>query len=498
VPTAELRASLAGLAHRAHAASVRSDGRAAGAAPVQEHELLYCLKALAGGLDAALEFIDYIRTRAGLLVLRDDGTYVFPHRTFQEYLAAAHLLTRDDFAEALVELVRGDFTWWREVFFLAAASLAGQPDRLALLADAVLVEAEDGAPGVALVRAAASVARAMADGPFAEAAGRVKRHARFVARMQAVLAAAMVDEAGLPAAVRADAAFALARLGDPRPEVLRVDAMPFVPVPAGSFSMGSAAEDPEAYPEEVPLHPFDLPYDYWIARYPVTVAQFRAFAASRGEAPAPDPRAADSQPAAVSWHDALAFCRWLTGRLRDEAPRALEGTALDEAERAFWTGIAEGRLEAALPSEPEWEKAARGTEGSRFPWGDAADANRANHYPAEIGTPSVVGCFPSGASPVGAEEMSGNVWEWTRSLWGEEDEVPAFGYPYDPADGREALDAPPSVRRVVRGGGFPSPARSIRAASRMGLPPDTVEANFGFRVVVVPCPLPDGIEGTGG
>lgn len=488
VPAARLRTALAGLAYDAHAASARGEGRAEGTACVREHQLLYCLEEVAGGLGRVRAFIDYIRIRAGLLVQRDDGTYAFPHRTFQEYLAATHLLSRDDCAEMLVELVRGDFSWWREVFFLAAATLAREPERLAALADAVLVEVEDAPAEEVLVQASASVALAMAAPPFARAAGRARRYARQASRMQRVLAHAVLAEEPLSAVVRAAAGFALARLGDPREEVRSVEAMPFHLVGAGPFWMGTPSDDPEAYPEELPLHRQEVPYDYWVGRFPVTVAQFRAFEQATGRAPvAPDPHGTDSYPAAVSWHDALAFCRWLSCRLRAHAPCALERETLPRAERALWSGLAEGTLAATLPNEPEWEKAARGGEGHpRFPWGDAADANRANYQDAGVGGASVVGCFPSGASPVGAEEMSGGVWEWTRSLWGEDEERPSFGYPYHAGDGREDLEAGAGALRVLRGGGFHSPARSIRSASRFGLPPDTVSPNCGFRVVVVP------------
>ncbi|HYR08280.1 MAG TPA: SUMF1/EgtB/PvdO family nonheme iron enzyme, partial [Longimicrobium sp.] len=297
VPTARLRAALAGLACDAHTASARAEGRVEGTASLHRYDLLECLKELAGGLDPAVEFIEYIRVRAGLLVERDDGTYAFPHRTFQEYLAATHLLARGDFAEALVEQLRGDFTWWREVFFLAAATLAAEPERLAALADAVLVEVEDAPLREVLVQAAASVALAMAGAAFSQAAGRVKRYARLASRMRRVLAPAMAAEAELSAAVRAEAAFALSRLGDPRDEVRCVEAMAFHRVPAGPFWMGTPADDPAAYPEELPLHRQEVPYDYWIGRYPVTVAQFRAFACAEGRAPgSPDPHGADGHP----------------------------------------------------------------------------------------------------------------------------------------------------------------------------------------------------------
>ena len=199
--------------------------------------------------------------------------------------------------------------------------------------------------------------------------------------------------------------------------------------------MGSRKDDPQSRDNEWEQHPVDLP-DHWIARCPVTVAQFRSFTEQAGYAPQdPDSlRDPDTRPVRwVTWFEALAYCRWLDGRLVEVA-REQVNTGSREG---LWLGLAGGSLHVTLPSEAEWEKAARGADKPRqYPWGEEYDPDKANTEESGIGTTSAVGCFPGGASPYGVQDMSGNVWEWTRSLWGKDFLKPEYIYPYQPGKDR--------------------------------------------------------------
>jgi formylglycine-generating enzyme required for sulfatase activity len=312
---------------------------------------------------------------------------------------------------------------------------------------------------------------------------------------------------------RVEAGNLLARLGDPR---FRSDAwylpdeplLGFVEIPGGPFVMGELEEQ----------HPVVLP-TYYIGRYPVTVAQFRALVEDGEYQPgAPEclEGLANHPVTWVSWYEGLNYCKWLGEKLQGIAGDQLTESDLKKDHRRFWEGLRDGELVVSLPSEAEWEKAARGTGGRRYPWGRAKpDLDRAN-YGAHFGEPAIgmtsaVGCFPRGATPEGVLDLAGNVWEvtrtlmgedllegkegwvrsfvprwWMRSLLGEAWLGPEFGYPYDPTDGRENLEAGPEVHRAVRGGSWTVDARRLRGAFRDGLPPTSRHSADGFRVAVSP------------
>jgi formylglycine-generating enzyme required for sulfatase activity len=252
-------------------------------------------------------------------------------------------------------------------------------------------------------------------------------------------------------------------------------------IPAGEFLMGSDESDPEASSAEKPQHKICLA-QYWMARYPVRNAEWQKFVDAGGyrelawwnaqgwelrqrhrwEMPRTWGRTAwrgnapDCPVVAVSWYEALAYCGWLSCR---------EGVPV------------------RLPSEAEWEKAARATDGRRYPFGDALAAGMIHAQGrSESGNdgPACVGSYPHAASLYGVEDLVGNTYAWTSSRWGSREAGPDFKYPYRADDGRE--EACSNDLRIVRGGAWRFPVANARCAYRGKDHPADAFENLGVRL----------------
>ena len=234
----------------------------------------------------------------------------------------------------------------------------------------------------------------------------------------------------------------------------------WIEIPAGAFKYGDN--------NEIRTLP-----TYHLSRYPVTYTQFQVFLDAAdgyhdarwwdGLAAKADDRQPNEQRfkfanhprETVSWYEAMAFCRWLSWRC---------GGGFDLRKVDEWL--------VRLPTEFEWEKAARGTDGRLYPYGNEFDATRGNVDDTGLGQTSAVGIFPHGASPYGVEEMSGNVWEWCLSNY----EKPTV----ELRDEKLETDE----RRVLRGGAWYHDQYLARAVYRNHSPPGNRYYSFGFRVVV--------------
>jgi formylglycine-generating enzyme required for sulfatase activity len=219
----------------------------------------------------------------------------------------------------------------------------------------------------------------------------------------------------------------------------------------GEFQMGGS--DPKAEPDELPVHPIYLDA-YYIDKFEVTNALY-AHCVNAGACRPPIQKDSFTRPSYydnpeydqypvvyVDWGMANTYCLW-----RD----------------------------ARLPTEAEWEKAARGTNERAYPWGEAIKCTRANYFGC-VGDTTPAGEYEGGKSPYGVYDMAGNVWEWVNSLYGP--------YPYNASDGREELVS--NGKRVVRGGSYYNDGNDARSARRRGSSPLAPNLDEGFRCAWTP------------
>ncbi len=227
------------------------------------------------------------------------------------------------------------------------------------------------------------------------------------------------------------------------------DGMTLLYVPAGKFTMGS---DSSGYLDEMPIHKVNLDA-FWVDQTEVTNKMY-SMCVNAGICKQPTSKASYTRPSYygntdydnypvihVDWNMAKTYCDWVDRR---------------------------------LPTEAEWEKAARGTDGNMYPWGNYVPNNDLANYNSVVGDTTAVGTYPNGKSAYGTLDMAGNVWEWVSSLY--------QPYPYNANDGRENLTS--SDSRVLRGGAWDVTDYVIRSARRVR--GDSLSAvNFvGFRCAI--------------
>lgn len=241
----------------------------------------------------------------------------------------------------------------------------------------------------------------------------------------------------------------------------------FVEIPAGTFTMGSnpvldsMAYGNEQWSRRQRQGEVELPR-YFISRFETTVAQYSAYLADtvqQSEALNLD-TAGNFPIAGVTWPETLRYARWLEQKLResDSTPEQIRE-------------LLDSGAHVTLPSEAQWEKAARGTDKRVFPWGSRVRTDLANF---NNNRPLVVGALPCSSCSFGLSDMSGNLWELTRS--------PLQDYPYNPDDDGENLSS--EVIWVMRGGSYEDQVNNIRAAVRGGVDPSVRNLTIGFRLVI--------------
>ncbi|MFQ5604954.1 MAG: SUMF1/EgtB/PvdO family nonheme iron enzyme [bacterium] len=413
-------------------------------------------------------FLRIMAESCGLLQEKGENLFGFLHQTFEEYLAGRALMESEyiDLDATLQEIWSEDT--WKEVIRLAVGGSHARDASYML--ERILQLPSELRPGYQVVLAAACLL---------DHGGQLKARQQV---LDAVLG--IFDNFFVAIEIRAEIGDILAQLGDPR------DLEEFVEVHDGDFPMGITEKELKWFEKQygehardwmkysLGQHSMNLPA-FSIGRYPVTNQMFRGFVEDKGydehrwwsfskKAEAfrknlkkkwpeywHDPywNGSNRPVVGVSWYEAVAFCNWLTQKWRDEGRL--------------------GKTEVIrLPTEAEWEKAASWdwlkNVKRRFPWGEAYDQFLVNAAD-KLSRTSAVGIFPN-ASPCGALDMAGNVWEWCQTRWAK--------YPYK-TDERENLGGEKS--RVLRGGAWSSRPQNVTCALRNSFNPDDRDVNIGFR-----------------
>jgi formylglycine-generating enzyme required for sulfatase activity len=395
---------------------------------------------------------DEIEPNCGLFNRLSGGEIEFTHLTFQEFMAAKQIVYMDiDYNEFL------ENDWWAETILLYTGFLnLEMRKRSNDVVEAILNTKQEDEKIKRRLWLLGS--RALRD--FQPS----KRDDEVVTLARNKLYKLIESNASLEE--RFEAGEIIGTLGD-----LRIKKDNMVLVKGGKFIRGSGEDDADAYSNEKPQREIYLD-DFWIGKYPVTNEEFKEFVDDGGydreefwtregwqwreENEISKPEYGHDQKwnapnfpvVVISWHEAEAYANWLSEK----------------------TGH-----HYRLPTEAEWEKAARGTKGFKYPWGEHFDKNSCNSGELGLNRTSPVGIFPEGKSPYGCFDMAGNVWEWCSDRYGAEYYANSPDRnPKGPSDG---------AGRVARGGCWYDYARVCRSAIRDRRDPRLRDYALGFRIL---------------
>ena len=401
-------------------------------------------------------FLTVINERSGLLIERGIGVYGFAHLSFQEYLTARVLAEREDALSYSLRVLSD--TWWREVLLLEAGYLSNLGTRrVSDLIRAILDTNPDTEPEphyhlLLTAECLFDVEHTRLDKNLLEEVTQrlekqISVHTKRKDKQSILKTMLAMNALSRIETKQFQSQYWKQPWGEPD----------WVTIPEGEFWMG---DDKSQYDDERPAYKVFLP-EYQIARVPITNAQYALYLqdVKNTKVRPPDywlgnsvPPGLENHPVVrLSWYDAITYCRWL-------------GKKIEKV--------------INLPSEAEWEKAAKGNQGKReYPWGNAWRPRRCNSFDLGLNDTTPVGLFLNGESHYGLLDMSGNVWEWTRTVWDNRSK-----YPYDQDTDDNLSDELP---RILRGGSFQSPSNLVRCTYRHWFYPLRKFRDYGFRVVVV-------------
>lgn len=485
--------------------------------------------------DHLLYFLQY---RSAILIAGyQEESFQFAHKSFHEYLAASHLMSLPSWKQKIEDLLRQNQDWWREVFLLLVKKYADLEEGEAIqLLQHLLRHYSTQTTSPIEHRLVLLVATSALELKLPDKLDEdIAYQQLYLALQNSLISIMQANILELPE--RAEAGRLLGQLGDPRSGITikkqnseplyrerqgkrhTLPDIDWVKIPAGSFLMGTQGD--EGYKNEKPAHTVDLP-EFHISRSPITNAQYRCFLE------------AGLYEDQTFWQEKLpaAAYLWLSGTALDETLFKTMSEKTQEVYRTWLTGDTERRqpyywtdkqwnldnhpvvgvswfealayslwlneLGAAvkpegfmptsrirLPSEEEWEYAARGNNSLQYAWGLNADKQLGNYADTGIQRTSSVGLFPPSLA-FGLHDMSGNVWEWTSSRWGKNFNSPDFPYAQWQEQQAQRNQLDPMEFRIIRGGSWFNYADILRCALRNGGHPHNRYDHLGFRMVNCP------------